>query len=258
MHDPMDIAAGVLQQCVPGAVVTLHDTGGNAQYDYQVELPAGEEIAVEVTRAADPTHISTSYEVLSVNKGGQFIRADRCSKDWYVIPIVGARIGLIRQEVDAYLASIEQAGIERFFAYTDAAESAEVRSILEDLGVEAGWVASWKTSPQICIALPGLGPEIVDSTSAINAALVEANKPDNQRKLSASGCAQRHLFVFMDHSFFGGWMAMNDHLPPEVPVSLPAAITHLWIAASTRTSGEYVVWKAVAGDVPELLERVMI
>jgi len=258
MDDALVTAKSIVEACVPGAVAAIHDTGGTSQYDLHITMPDGTEAAMEVTRAADPVHLSTSHEVTNLAKGGQFIDATKCRKDWYVIPVAGARIKTIRSLVDEYLAAVEADGVERFFAYTDAPKYQSVKRILVDLGIEAGWVQRWKRSPQIGISVPGIGPIVSNSDAGLVAALHEASKTDNRRKLQLAGSLQRHLFVEIDHSRLDAWLALNERTLAEDVVLLPEPITHLWIAARTRTQSEYVIVRVESGSSPERPLRVTL
>jgi hypothetical protein len=76
---------------------------------------------------------------------------------------------------------------------------------------------------------------------------VEAKKNDNRRKLVASGCDERHLFVYVDRRNYLAWVALVDGNVPEKGPSLPNEITHVWAVAHTRSPNEVVVWLATRG-----------
>jgi hypothetical protein len=65
---------------------------------------------------------------------------------------------------------------------------------------------------------------------------VEAKKNDNRRKLVASGCDERHLFVYVDRRNYLAWVALVDGNVPEKGPSLPNEITHVWAVAHTRST----------------------
>jgi hypothetical protein len=72
----------------------------------------------------------------------------------------------------------------------------------------------------------------------------EATKPDNRRKLAASGCVERHLFVYIHAQKFLPWISLIESEPPCQPPALPPEITHIWAAADTYSGNGFRVWRA--------------
>ena len=171
------------------------------------------------------------------------VKTRLCKKDWYVHPVLGARINRLRSRIDEYLAAIEAVNIERFHATTDW-YNPSVERIYHDLGVVSGSVfPHWKEPGQIGIALPG-GGGALSADTAIKAAEREAFKIDNRRKLGAARTNERHLAIYVYATNSLPWCALVDHDPsPDLP-HLPAEITDLWLFSETRSEGEYVVWRA--------------
>jgi hypothetical protein len=68
----------------------------------------------------------------------------------------------------------------------------------------------------------------------------EANKPDSRRKLAASQCMERHLFVCVDSLKTEAWQALI-HCAPVQPPMLPAEVTHMWAATDEGQGGILVL-----------------
>lgn len=102
----------------------------------------------------------------------------------------------------------------------------------------------------------------------VAAALSEANKPDNQRKLERGPYPERgggvdheavgrprHLFVWMRPTRMPPFYALADRVLPTQPSALPWPLTDLWVAGDFR-SGEVVwhsdggAWREVPTDKP--------
>ena len=206
----------------------------NREWDFDLRLPDGELAALEVTASADQRHLQFLAVLGDERRGGQFVGAERCQRDWWVHPEEGARIDRIREKVDEYLQPIEESGLAKFFSPTDAHDHEGVRRIWRDLHIEAGQVVRWKPPGRIGIAAPGRGGW-VDGDYISRAVQKEANKRDNSEKLDASGLAQRHLFVFVDSSNHYAWGPMVRGMVPAAAPDLPEAITHAWAVSSSGT-----------------------
>lgn len=250
------LAKAVIEDVIPRSRMKFHFEQSHGNYDFDLVYPDGKLAAVEVTAAKNELIEGTLAAILDEKKGGSFVPRHQCRNDWMVYPTVGARINLIRRQVDSYLAQVEAEGLSHFFAYTDYPDSRAVQLLFEELQIEAGDVVKWK-KPGICITSPGQGtvsnPKEVD-----DAVLCEAQKKDNRRKLGNAEHSERHLFVCIDWNLYAPWCAINERKPSGLPMHLPKEIDIVWAVASTRSSGVYAVWRAERDQPWKVLESLKV
>lgn len=167
-----------------------------------------------------------------------------CRKDWWIQIEPGADIREIRSKADKYLAAIEAERVERFFGPIDW-RTPSVGRIYRDLRVYSGSVQRWKDPGNIWIDLcGGCGP--LTARAAIDAALLEACKSDNRKKLAAANKDSRLLVIYVDPANYLPWKALVDSDPPAESPRLPIEITDIWAFTEARSGNEYTVWQASA------------
>lgn len=231
MNESECIAKAVVEVVLPGSRMTFQESQSNHECDFALELPSGEVACLEVTASVDERHKEVLDVLTHPRKRGPFVTARLCQHGWYVHPEPGAEIKRIRQRVDEYLHRIELSGVSKFFAPFDAHDNPAIQRIWEDLKIEAGAQMEWKLPRQIGLAVPGQGGW-VDPEHIVLTVEREAGKTDNQVKLAAVQCEQRHLFIFVDASDFDTWGPMlRELMPPRTP-SLPESVTHVWVVSS--------------------------
>jgi hypothetical protein len=226
------VAKSVIESALPGSRMEFRAMQSKSQWDFDLWLPNGERTALEVTASTDRRYLQFLAVLGDESRGGQFVSAERCQKDWWVHPEEGARIDRIKRKLDEYLWPIEESGLAEFLAPVDAYEQEAVRRIWRDLRVDSGQVVRWKPPRRIGIAAPGRGG-FVDERHIARAVEKEAAKRDNIGKLEASGLAERHLFVFIDSSNHHAWGPMVSGMVPAAAPALPDAITHAWAVSSS-------------------------
>ena len=247
MNEVEAIAKALVECAIPGSAMRFRDTGGTQTHDFDLELPDRRVFPLEATQAADEQWRALEAALRDPEKGGKFVPADKCRKGWIVMPTEKASLNRIRKRVDEYLALIERSGIEQFLEAPGEGGDETVHRIQKDLGIRAGWVYPWPGPNRILISVPLRGGFFWDASPAEEAALQAASGSDNRRKLAAVDAEQRHLFVYIDHSSFVAWGAINNGRAPDQSIALPEEITHLWVAARTCSSGKYVLWRAESG-----------
>jgi hypothetical protein len=239
------IAKRLLEAILIGARMEYRLSQSQGQHDFDLHHPDGTVSAVEVTSAVNKTVVETNASIRDPKKDGPMVKTRLCKKDWLVHPASTANINLIRSRVDEYLAAIESAAIERFYAPADL-RNPSVERIYLDLGVVAGSVFPyWKEPGQIGIEFPGGGGPL-NPRAATDAAEREAFKSDNRRKLGAAGTNGRHLVVYVYVTNYLPWCALCDLDPPPDLPRLPPEITDLWLLSETGSEHEYVVWHGSA------------
>jgi hypothetical protein len=240
MDHAENVAKALYESVIAGARMDYRVSQSNGEHDFDLNYPDGRTAAVEVTSSVNQTLEETHSAITDKRKGGNAIRTTLCQESWYIFPGAAARISLIRKEGDRYLADIEAAGIRQFRWPVN--DHPTVEAICRDLGVISGEVADWLHHESIVMALPGGGGAIGVST-VTGAALRETFKADNRRKLGASGCAERHLAVYVYLTSMA-WLPLSEFEPiPEVP-ELPPEITDIAVFSESTTANEYVIWRA--------------
>jgi hypothetical protein len=254
-------AKNVLQAVLSGAKLTYRDQQGNGEYDFDLRYPDGRLAAVEVTCSVDQLQMQTLAAIHSKKKS-RVIVASRCKKSWWITPMRNANINAVREKADAYLATLEDAGILEFSAF-EVNESKQIKEaglhsifgdrvvpecvefLCDDLMLQTGGVISSEGSPRIILGFPiyggAVGPEC-----AINAGNTEAWKDDNRKKLGAATTKERHLVILM-HVMNGlAWTALADSDPAVTLPELPPEIDHIWLLADVggKAANKFVVWRA--------------
>ena len=254
-------AKGVLEAVLSKVKLTYRDQQGNGEYDFDLRYPDGRPAAVEVTCSVDQLQMQTHAAIHSKKKSPVIV-ASRCKKTWWITLMRKANINTIREKADAYLATLEDAGITEFSEFgvneSKQIKEASLHSIFEervmpecveclrdDLMLQAGGVISSEGSPRIILGFPiyggAVGPEC-----AINAGNTEAWKDDNRKKLGAATTKERYLVILM-HVMNGlAWTALTDSDPPVTLPELPPEIDHRWLLADVggRAANKFVVWRA--------------
>lgn len=243
MNHAEQVAQAVIEAAEAGVKLHYRVEQSTSVHDFDLER-GGQVGAVEATTVTDATRRATVAAIMDARKGGQFVPATRCTKDWLVHPLASANINLIRARIDEYLAAIEADGLDRFFSPIDADAYQSVWRIYEDLSIEGGGVLKWNPPGRIGISTPG-SEGFVGAQHLLSAIEHEAMKEDNRNKLRAAPGKERHLFVYIDPHAFLPWIVLIDQDPPPDPPSLPTEVDVVW--AATEAIGarhRYVVWRA--------------
>lgn len=103
-----------VEAILPGAVMRFRAGQSRGEHDFDLELPDGQTVALEVTTAAGEAYLQALDAVSSEKRGGPFVRRQKSQQGWYVCLAQGARIDRIRSQVDDRLARIEEAGLTGF------------------------------------------------------------------------------------------------------------------------------------------------
>jgi hypothetical protein len=234
-----------VQLCMPGVEVCLHDDGSQSMmYDLKLRWPDGHVDAMEVTIAIDDDLLRLDLRLV---RHGSVIPARESTRNWTLGLASGTiEVRAVRGTVDHLLSLVERAGVTRFIGRDEYESVAAVRA-LRRLGVAHGFSFNARSEPpKINIVGPAPARHFIQPES-INK-VFEEHARRNEKKLALSGCGERHLFVLFDFTSPEGWNAfMEQRKPPELPPSLPEAITTVWAAwPSGRTlpvGSSPVVWR---------------
>ena len=234
------VAAHVVEQAFPRIRAELHDTGSApGQYDFDLVSDGQPVGAMEVT--SDVVEFSAHFRAVLERKNYRlattavglgwllFVRSRNVTKAW---------LTKLESQCDGLLAELEVADVTRFLFSTDYDTPAV--KLLGELGVEHGAVIG-STKPEIILTEFNTDPWVVSPQHALDACARAAAQPDNISKLASAQWKERHLFVWIDTATsHAAWSSLNDSTPAGV-LSLPAEITHIWAAASTRDN-EIICW----------------
>lgn len=234
-----------LEAVLDGARLKYRLAQSHGEYDFDVQYADGRRAALEATASVDRQQLEMLAATKAKTNGKTAFEAVRCRNSWIVFAGASARIAHLRNNLDAYLARLELAGIDRF-SFTDSHIPC-VTEVYRDLKVDYGLVVSTTKSPSLYIS-PSSEGELVRPDSAIRAGEREAWKDDNRRKLGSAGTNERHLAVYIDVSDASAWTALNWTDPPKTIPILPAEITDIWILAETGCPKEFAFWHGTSNQ----------
>lgn len=233
-------AAQLLQQVLDGQV-TWRDAPGAppGTHDFDLVLPDGRTIAVEVTSATDPK----AKEFCEVVAKARW-RAPTLTRSW-LLGQTGTNVRALRKQVEPLLRQLENAEVWQFD------EQDQQVAQLVSLGVRRGAALNWGQPHEILVT--GGEGGAVDPEFARMAVEVVAWAQDNRDKLSHAGTDERHLVVWIDplgpqaFASMRAWRSTPPRcccLPPEVDV--------LWVGRPCQTdeSGRIVaedLWRFKRG-----------
>jgi len=202
----------------------------------------GETVGVlEATLSTDQEAEALESALRDKKKGGLWIERKLCHSDWWICPANDAHIGTIREKADRYLRDIEIDGMTSF-SELDKYQNETVERIYKDLRIEYGQKVQF-IRPGIGLSGSSSGGR-TSNEEVLQAAEAEMFKPDNLKKLGATGKIEKHFFVEIGYLKGAASISILHCDPPETLPVLPAEVTHLWIAAR---GGEYAwVWLATS------------
>jgi hypothetical protein len=230
-------AKQLVQLCLPGVEVCLHDDGSQRMMcDLDLRWPDGHVEALEVTRA---TSAILRHVFHQIDRQGPVI-ARESTRDWSVwLAPATTDVRSVRAEIDHLLSLVEQAGIARFGAREERTSVAVAR-LCRQLGILYAFSReATREQPRIVLHPPTHAwweqPEVVNQ-------VVEDHAQRNAAKLAQSGRKERHLFVLFDLGEVEAFTALRGSETPEAPPQLPEAVTTAW-AASHRADESPVLWR---------------
>ncbi len=203
--------------------------------------------AVEVTRVTDGRVRAGRHALAASRETGAPVRELRTC--WVMsAPATQKQLNTFRQRVHPALVELELTGETSFEARRAAAHdhrggrSSHIYQPLLDAGVQ--WASArpshtHRAGTHRVIPTLGSGGTVSDDTDEALDLLTEAlsRKPDNEKKLGASGTEHRHLFVWVDDDtrydiarpLSREGNEREGFGPPSRPPSLDPVITRLWV-----------------------------
>ena len=236
-----------------GGVSHRVDPGGGSEqvHDFDVHLPDGTVVAVEVTRHNVPANHARSSELAKRDW-----RFPQLRKVWVVHMIGTYKVGEVHRQIGGLLLSLETAGITYLrldedlfepephedwmnddeYKTRDLLDRTRTRAVAErlrDLGARVVYSETdgGPDGGKVCISETGQG----GSTSpSVIVEMIEhlASLPDNEKKLrGASDRAERHLFVWVEssqHAAVAAFAALQVAGMPDRAPTLPNCVDAVW------------------------------
>jgi hypothetical protein len=239
---PDEIEARRIVAATVGWAVHLHDVGGQSQYDYTIDHPAGPH-ALEVVRNTD---LAATKNVAAFDQYSEPVLIDQLRWSWQAMllqPGVPRMKGLAEKLVPI-AAALEKVGLD---SSQQMLWSAPEHVALRQLGVL--WLTALRRGPgQVALLLgagdsAGVRPE--EPIEEVEAFLHGDKARDVRDKLHRSGLARRHAFVWVDRrSPMRAWRALGEQDLPQRAPQLPREVSDVWIVFS-KSAGWY--WSAGGG-----------
>jgi hypothetical protein len=245
MRHSEQTAKCVIETLTPGAKMEFVEDQSSSVCDFALFLADGRVGAVEVTSARERVELETNAAILRRRYGGHTINAALSKKAWRIRPRSGADITLIREKADAALAAVEAAGFTSFGPGATPNDAA-IDYVANDLGIFFGNVID-SVRPGVITLAPPMGGGAIGPSLVHDAFMIEAERPDNRKKLADSHAPERHLAVYVDPAHHRAWVPLVELAPPEETVCLPSEITHGWVFSEARIEGVHVIWRGQTG-----------
>ncbi len=219
---------------VLGGVSGRHDTERRQQaHDYDIRLPDGDVITLEVTQHVTETVIETDN--LIAKRRWEFACLER---DWFVDVVRGVRVETLHAKLPEFLKQLEDAGIDgQVFTHaevrTDKVRLAAL-GVLSCRSYESHDPSRWVHVDQQTAAQSHGGADTV----------VEAVRRIAQKKATTVGNAkaaiERHLLIWMDSTDLAVRSAMEGGKLPSCVPDLPEEVDVAWVALSVR---QPILWR---------------
>lgn len=243
----LEVAAGNIAAGVLGGQAVPRDVEGapDATHDFDVVLPDGRRVALEVTSAAD-------REVLSLLAAASRERTTAdLRNDWQigVEQMVGGsavKISRLMNEIVGVLEVFERNGLTEVETrhspqYTKAAPGTPqevIEATMRQFELGAIVTRAWgpRKSPEaahLYVTVHGGFGADIDKVNALVVTETEANRA----KLVAAKADERHVFIWLNPSHPDAELAVHTGPPPATPPAIPAGIDVVWLATQGGAEG---------------------
>jgi hypothetical protein len=235
-----DVVAGAL-----GGHWESRDAAGDppGMHDFDVMLPDGRCIALEVTSAIDGAVVALSHAAFGTEARQQHWPAPRLANDWIVtIPRRQVRVAEMMRAMLAILEAFEEHGhadVDPHVNYAYVSPRSEMPAPVVDSArrmVELRVTRARALAPQMdgdaemFITISG---GIAGDPDAVNRLVVERAEP-KRKKLARASADERHLFVWLDGTQPGAELAVAKMPPPPGP-QIPSEVDVVWLATPPLT-----------------------
>jgi hypothetical protein len=209
-------------------------------HDFDIDLPDGRRIALEVTTIANPDVISFAKAV----RDPTWWAASELQTDW-AVSLPGPdddrkaiKVKAARSTIVSALVALEANGVpelkhhmlDLWAPLPDSTPPAVREAITKLVSVGVGYVRAWgRSDDQVAHVWFMVNSGAVGDSEQLNDYVVDVAK-DNAEKLAAAKASKRHLFVWVGGSRSGAEMAFSLLSPPPAPTAIPPAIDVVWLA----------------------------
>lgn len=239
--DDFELAAGEIVAAAVGGTAHQRDPGGGSTqvHDFDILLPSGGTIAVEVTRYVVPAVEQVDAEIKKRDwqvgglKTKWFMRRSGFTK---VRDLYGARKRVLLEldrspigEGEIRLNDPDNSNLQ----YSDETQAALRR--LQQLGVVGVGRLGPADGHDDVVILYQSSVGSTGSSAAVSRLESVLAREDNVAKLAAATEAQeRHLFLWFGSSAGVVSCYVADDLVPDDPVRLPSCVDRVWICAASE------------------------
>lgn len=240
-----------------GRKVTRYDNGSaSGMYDLRVEPLEAPEIAIECVGAVDP--VSTETWNMGQTKGPRTLSIEG---DWRVVIDPGTNIKHLKKHLEPLLQALERQKLTTVAVdFSLKRDDPGLYQEFKSLGITYAFCYRLPGAGNVSLGMPGRGGARDHHGSAIpgwvSSFLRDPGRQDVLDKLTRSGAAERHAFIFVElygapwpvESYFWGKL---DHLPNQAP-DLPAPVTAVWVVGTFGQEGLYwdgSIWQSFSARV---------
>lgn len=244
--DSEDARARLMSRLL-GGIPRRHDyNDGTPRHDFDIRMPDGSVIALEVTQ-----HVVFVREQQRGELGKRTWQFPDLQRDWFADVLQTASVRQLHQQLPGLLGLLERRSVR-----TRTLTRAALRGSGEVTGGIAGGLAqlgvlscrSYEADAQHGSIY--VDPLVEPTSSGVNSAAEVVtchalSAKDNAYKLGRAGsAAERHLLIWVDHAALDASAAMqvgerHQQLPSDVP-ELPDEIDVVWLALSVVIP---IVWR---------------
>jgi hypothetical protein len=232
----LEVAAGKIVALYLSGRETATDVpgAGDMTVDFDVLLPDGPTVGLEVTSSADEKVLSL------LAAGSRQWSASGLADDWQVgvAHDKGVFVTHVMRQMPGLLEIYEREGVTEVDTWndprwsrslsglsSDPAEAAQ-RQFGLDVVIARSFGPKQGSVAQIYMTAHGGAISHVDQVNA----LVEAAAESNRQKLAAVAADERHLFVWLNPSRADAELAVATLPPPSAPPAIPPEVHVVWLS----------------------------
>jgi hypothetical protein len=250
---PEELAAADVVADALGGRWELRDGEGDppGMHDFDVILPDGRCIALEVTSAIDGAVVALSDAAFGREGRQQRWPAPGLANDWIVtIPQRPVRVAEMMSAMLPILEAFEEHGhadVDPHINYAYVSPRSEMPAPVVEAArqmVELGVTRARALAPRLegdaemFITING---GIAGDPGAVNQLVVERAEP-KRKKLARASADERHLFVWLDGTQPDAELAVAKMPPPPAP-EIPSEVDVVWLATPPLATPEKL-WRA--------------
>jgi hypothetical protein len=222
-------------------------------HDFDVEIPGGISLALEVTTAADPSIISQRHAAFA----NEWTNPRLTNNWWLAIRDSPARaqdlITRVVRTMSPLLEQFERVGLTTVQARGEGSAENTLAALPSDLQHARLAMSRLRVAAAYALGTPPSGRDATISISFRRGLaarsgdlneLVAERAREKVEKLLRSDADERHLFVWLDNSLAAAELAMARLPPPSPGPTLPAGVDVVWLATIGNGTRIAQLWQA--------------